>query len=98
MKDVYNHILLIYTVAAVVKVPIVLPIMNFSNVLASLIPKRISLVLEKIPVSFFVSPTQFLYRAETNHVPFLSLYARLNSLRNLIIEFHHYTKQNRKAS
>ena len=32
MKDVYNHILLISTVAAVVKVLIVLLIMNFSNV------------------------------------------------------------------
>ena len=34
MKDVYNHILLIPTVMAVVKVPIVLLIMIFSNVLA----------------------------------------------------------------
>ena len=91
MKDVYNHILLISTVAAVVKVLIVLLIMNFPMFLAinSCSQANISRFVEN-PVSFFFLflLLSFLYRAEANHVPFLSLYAPLNSLLNLIIEFH----------
>ena len=45
MKDVYNQILQISTVAAVVKVPIVLLIMNFFNVFGNKLFKRIVLFL-----------------------------------------------------
>ena len=45
MNDVGNHILRISLVAAIVKVPIVLLIMNFFNVFGNKLFKRIVLVL-----------------------------------------------------
>ena len=63
MKDVYNHILLISTVAAVVKVLIVLLIMNFSNVFGNklLFPSEyLSFCRKSRFIFLFASPAQFL--------------------------------------
>lgn len=59
MNDVDNHILLISTVSAVIKVPIVLLIINFSNVFGNklLFPSEyLSFCRESRFIFLFVSP------------------------------------------
>ncbi len=68
MKDVYNQILQISTVAAVVKVPIVLRIINFSNVFGNklLFPSEYLSFCRKSPFHFlFPPPNSCIERKQT---------------------------------
>lgn len=101
MKDVYNQILLISTVAAVVKVPIVLLIMNFSNIFGNklLFPSEYLSFCRKSPFHFsFCFSCLVFVSNRSKPYSFFVFVSSHNSLLNIIIAFNHYTKRNRKAS
>ena len=100
MKDVYNQILLISTVAAVVEVPTVLLIMNFSNVFGNklLFPSKYLSFCRKSPFHFsFCFSCLVFVSSRSKPYSFFVFVSSHNSLLNLIIAFNHYTKRNRKA-
>ena len=101
MKDVYNQILLISTVAAVVEVPTVLLIMNFSNVFGNklLFPSEYLSFCRKSPFHFsFCFSCLVFVSNRSKPYSFFVFVSSHNILLNLIIAFNHYTKRNRKAS